>query len=368
MRIAERISVERWHSGDEPWRTSTWDETATGCYAVYRAAHLTDVTDEPPESAGVFGLELNGWGHNPGEVWYVPAEAVPGGEAVGAVAAFYRIDLPDLENLDRAELNLRVHPALRRRGLGGALLRHAAQRAAADDRAILGCAVPGGSSGEWFLRSAGATLELEEVRRFQVLRTIAPGRIAELRAAAERAAAGYELVRWTGPIPDERCGQVAELYNAMNDAPRGENVQEETYDADRIRERTGKALRYGVVRGYAVAAMHQASGEMAGLTEVVIDPGNPDWGFQQLTAVTRPHRGHRLGMLVKTAMLEWLAEAEPQLEQIETGNAATNEHMIAVNETLGYHVAEPGWSFFDLPVAKVLGTTVPGTRVPGAQS
>ena len=36
-------------------------------------------------------------------------------------------------------------------------------------------------------------------------------------------------------------------------------------------------------------------------------PEAPSWGFQELTAVTRPHRGHRLGLLVKAAMLEWLA-------------------------------------------------------------
>ena len=50
-------------------------------------------------------------------------------------------------------------------------------------------------------------------------------------------------------------------------------------------------------------------------------------------------------------MLELLAAAEPQLEWIETGNAAVNEHMIAVNEQLGYKVAEPGWRFYEMPVA-----------------
>ena len=86
---------------------------------------------------------------------------------------------------------------------------------------------------------------------------------------------------------------------------------------------------------------------------VIIDPGQPQWGFQQLTAVVRTHRGHRLGLLVKTAMLELLATAEPQIEWIATGNAATNEHMIAVNEQLGYRVVEPGWRFYEIPVADI---------------
>ena len=110
------------------------------------------------------------------------------------------------------------------------------------------------------------------------------------------------------------------------------------------------------MRGYGVAALHDATGEMAALhrggrrSRVL-----REWGFQQLTAVTRPHRGHRLGLLVKTAMLELLAEAEPQLEYIATGNAAANEHMIAVNEQLGYEVVEPGWQWYEMPVADILG-------------
>ena len=37
-------------------------------------------------------------------------------------------------------------------------------------------------------------------------------------------------------------------------------------------------------------------------------------------------------------MLGWLGEAEPQLHRLDTGNAATNAHMIGINETLGYQV------------------------------
>jgi RimJ/RimL family protein N-acetyltransferase len=55
----------------------------------------------------------------------------------------------------------------------------------------------------------------------------------------------------------------------------------------------------------------------------------------------REHRGHRLGLFLKIAMLRWLAEQEPQLRYLETWNAASNAHMIRVNEILGYqHIAE----------------------------
>jgi RimJ/RimL family protein N-acetyltransferase len=329
-----------------------WDpadtDTAMACYEVHRSAHLADEPHEPPNSAGTFRVMLaQGWQRNPGEVWTVP------GETTGTVLGFYRLDLPDLENKDRVFLNPVVHPTVRGRGIGRELVRHAAARAADNGRSIMDGVVLEDSAGDTFAQRIGAALSLEEVRRVQELRKIPPGRVADLRATAARAAAGYSLVTWTGPVPDEYCGAVAEVINAFNDAPRGAGVEDEIWDADRIRERTGSLVRGGHLRGYTVAALHDASGEMAAITEMMVDPEHPEWAYQQLTAVTRPHRGHRLGLLVKTAMLEWLAGAEPGVQRIATGNAAANEHMIAVNETLGYEVVKPGYRFYELAVAAV---------------
>jgi RimJ/RimL family protein N-acetyltransferase len=51
-------------------------------------------------------------------------------------------------------------------------------------------------------------------------------------------------------------------------------------------------------------------------------------------------------------MLDWLATAEPRLARIETNNAAANSYMIAVNEALGFELAEPGFQFFALPASQ----------------
>ena len=111
------------------------------------------------------------------------------------------------------------------------------------------------------------------------------------------------------------------------------------------------ALREDCLRGYSVAAIAEATGEMAGLTQVFVDPEYPEWGHQGLTAVIRQHRGHRLGLLIKAAMLEWLATEEPKLERIATDNAAVNKYMIAVNETLGYELVKPDEQSFQLAVS-----------------
>jgi GNAT superfamily N-acetyltransferase len=323
------------------------EKTARACYDVMLAAHKVDEPIEPPMSYGTFAHYIRyGWEKTPGELW---AAVDDGGEVIG----FDRMALPDLENRDKAYTGVTVHPALRRRGIGRSLLSHLAERATANGRTLFGAQVITGSAGEAFAVASGARLDLEEVRRIQYLSEILPGTVASLRDTAERAAAGYSLVSWTGPTPDEYCRAMAEVFNAFNDAPHGENEEPENWDADRVRERTGSVQRAGLMRGYSVAALADATGAMAAFTGVLVDPESPSWGFQQLTAVTRPHRGHRLGLLVKTAMLELLASAEPQVEWIQTGNAASNEHMIAVNEQLAYRVVEPGWNFYEIAVSGI---------------
>jgi GNAT superfamily N-acetyltransferase len=323
-------------------------DAARACHDVHVAAQSADDPAEPPQSLQVFSAWLRtGWESNPGEVWFVP------GDSDGSAVAWYRIELPDLENRDRAFTIPVVHPASRRRGIGGELLRHSAARASENGRTVLDTIVLEGSAGEAFARHAGLTPGLAEARRMLDLRKVPAGQFARLRETAAEKAAGYTLVSWTGVTPDEHLGRVAGAFNAMNDAPRDEGWEEDIWDAQRVRERADGILRLTDVRGYSVAALHDATGEMAALTEVEIDPEIPGWGFQGLTAVTRPHRGHRLGLLTKATMLQWLAEAEPKLERIVTGNAASNKHMIAVNEALGFELLEPGWRFHQIPVSDV---------------
>ena len=90
------MRIERWDPADET--------TAAGCYQVHRAAHLADEADDPPFSAGTFGLYLlEGFDKTPGEVWLAVDDAA-------GVVGYYRMQLWDLENLDRAFGGPIVHP------------------------------------------------------------------------------------------------------------------------------------------------------------------------------------------------------------------------------------------------------------------
>jgi GNAT superfamily N-acetyltransferase len=308
------------------------------CYDFYAAGTPVDDPNGPTMTEPVFsGWFAMGWTSCPRETCLATADD-------GTPAAGYVLELPVKANKTRAELVIFVDPARRRAGLGTTLLRHAQARAAELGRTVLAGDAREGSPGSAFAVAAGARLSIMEVRRVLDLAGIPAGHLAGLRGQAEEAARGYSLISWQEACPEEYLDQVAQVSNAMADAPHSPGYEEEREDAERLRERERRAGAQGL-RVYSVAARHDGTGELAGLTELAVDSLQPDWGHQELTAVTRGHRGHRLGLLVKVAMLELLSGAEPGLERIITGNADANRYMIAINEQLGFRVLDrwPSW-------------------------
>jgi len=337
-----------------------WDPADTtalrGCQEVWGAALDIDDADGPRMRGQTLAAWLGqGFTGDPAETWYLP------GTAPGSVAGWYRLELPDIENRDRAMLMIVTDPAQRRRGVGGRLLRHAAERAAEKGRTVLWGEVRDGSAGDAFAVAIGAKQGIAATIRRLDLRpgpgktvpgkTVPAEKFARLHAEAAAAATGYSLVRWTVPTPPEYLDALAGVLNAYADAPHDEGYEAGDWDGERVRERADAPLLAMGVRGYVIAAVHDATGEMAAMTQLAVVPDSPEWGHQGLTAVTRRHRGHRLGLLVKTAMLEWLAEAEPAIERIDTGNAAANDHMIAVNDALGFELDPPAYHTVELEVS-----------------
>ena len=52
-----------------------------------------------------------------------------------------------------------------------------------------------------------------------------------------------------------------------------------------------------------------------------------------------PHRGHRLGMLVKAANLGGRRPGWPSVRSVLTWNASENQHMLSINIALGFRPA-----------------------------
>jgi GNAT superfamily N-acetyltransferase len=318
--------------------------SAQACHDILVAAMAADDPGLPPMSRTVFdGWRKTGFSGEPREAWLARGPD-------DRVAGWYLLTLPDRDNRHLGIVHPFVDPARRRQGFGTALLRDAAERARADGRRLLAGAAIQASAGEAFARSLGATAGLTEIRRRLDLAAVPAGLVAGLRASAQQAAAGYTLVSWTPPpTPEEYLDQVAAIERAMFDAPHEASWEPPAWDAERVRA-TDRQVALMKLRAYTVAARHDATGDLAGYTQVEVWPDEPDWGFQGATAVVGAHRGHRLGLLVKLGMMERLGAAEPQLRWMLTGNAETNQHMVAINEALGYQrFGRPAVSF-ELPV------------------
>lgn len=309
------------------------------CHEIYLAGLPLDDPNGPPMGYRIFtGWISRGWTEDPQEAWLAR-------DGAGAAAGFYVIGLPARENRHLAYLRVFVDPARRREGIGTALLGRAAERARQAGRAGLSGDARDGGAGVAFGLARGARLGLAEIRRVREAGPV-PGSVRA--AAAIAPAAGYELVPWTGPIPEEHLAAIAAINGALADAPLGQGHEPQVWDADRLRQAEKRDQEQGT-REYAVAARSRVTGELAGLTQLGVDPETPEWGYQQLTAVMRAHRGHRLGLWMKIAMLDWLAEREPGLRRIITGNGDGNQHMIAINDALGFRVLDR-WPSIELEV------------------
>jgi GNAT superfamily N-acetyltransferase len=249
------------------------------------------------------------------------------------------------DNQDFAWLDLVVHPDHRRRGIGRQLFEAMVDRARQEGRTKIGADgwdLPGPRA---FADAMGLQLGSQAINRRQYLAEVDRDVLAKLHEEAVTAAEGYELLRVVGAVPDDLIDAVAEMTAAINDAPTDDlEIEDEVFTAERVRgyERATEAKGQRI---YHLLARHRETGDLAGHTVVAVEHERPTIGHQHDTSVVRAHRGHRLGLLLKTEMLRWLGEAEPQLESIETWNTETNDHMISVNEQLGYTVLARGLEY-----------------------
>lgn len=231
-------------------------------------------------------------------------------------------------------LDVQVRPDARRAGRGSALLAALVTHALADGRRTIALEAWESPVAQAFATHHGYALEQVEVCRRLTLGQ--PIDYPAIRDEAARAAAGYEVVRIAGSVPEDLLEPVGRAVAAINDAPTdGLDFEAETFPPARLRAYEAAQASLGN-RVYRVLARHTGSGEICGNTVLAVDSERPHLGEQHDTSVVTAHRGHRLGLLLKADMLAWMAEDEPQLRQIDTGNAETNGHMIAVNDQLGF--------------------------------
>jgi len=306
-------------------------DVVTGAVDLVNAVQRADAPwSHPMTVRGMTGWMRHGWDGETPETY----AAMEGDRLAGLVD----VNVSEWDNTHLAWLGVQVHPDLRGAGRGSALLAFAERRALEVGRTSIGIDGWDSVSTRAFAAGHDLPVRMTAINRRQTLAKVDWDLLARMYDEAAAAASDYELVRMVAHTPAEMLDALAEMAAAINDAPTDDlDVEDEVFP----KERVAAYERAQAARGnrlYRVVARHRDTGVLAGHTVVAVEEERPWIGDQHDTSVVRAHRGHRLGLLLKAEMLRWLADVEPGLETVDTWNAESNDHMIAVNEALGYEV------------------------------
>jgi GNAT superfamily N-acetyltransferase len=254
--------------------------------------------------------------------------------------------LPMRDNVENASIFLTVDPDHRRQGVGRRFAQFLLEFACGEGRrrAVFYGPAPleGDAPGAVLAERLGAELAFLGVRRQLDVAAIDVARLDALeRERVGDHAKGYELVTWIDTVPEHLVDDAAALMARMGtDAPMGDLTREpEIWDAARYRRKEEEAQEAGR-RRYATGAVERESGRMVAYTDIGVSVIQPLVAYQWDTIVDPEHRGHRLGLLVKIANLKALRRFSPTTASIQTWNADSNEHMVAINDELGFRPAQ----------------------------
>lgn len=255
-----------------------------------------------------------------------------GGRMVGTAD----VGLSLQDNLHLAEIEVRVLPDARRRGIGRALHDEVIRRGRAEGRTTyLVEAYQPYDAESSAATSFARTLGYVDARRedHQVLD------LPHDPGPPPESSAGYDVVTWTNTAPDDLLVEYAAMRTQMlRDMPSGDvDWEPVVIDPDRIRE---EEARTGVAYVHVVAvARRAADGELAGYSKVFL-PHGLDMVVQDDTMVMGSHRGRGLGLLLKGAVFRVLASEHPERRIVHTWNAVENAPMQRINAALGFRPVE----------------------------
>lgn len=241
---------------------------------------------------------------------------------------------------DIGVLEVLVHPRHRRAGLGRDLVLTAARRVYHEGFSSIGVEVVGDTPAVAFYEALGFARDYVETRSVLDLSSVDWAELGDMTIGVET---GYRLQFHPGGPPDELIEAYARTKAEVRDVDDGE-LRPSSYDPQRLRDSLDCLHRRGM-KPYIVLALHEQTGEVAGLTEVVVPAQHPTRADQYDTIVVQDHRGCGIDRAIKARMLLELRSAEPQLVEVQTWNAQANEVMLKVNAELGYRPDRDWWEY-----------------------
>ncbi|MGY1503195.1 N-acetyltransferase family protein [Streptomyces sp. QTS52] len=232
-----------------------------------------------------------------------------------------------------AELEISVHRAERRQGVGTRLLEAAVAAARSDGRRSVVAQAEEGSPGDRFLADRGFRRVLALTYARLVL---ADADLAEVTRLAELPHPGYRLTDWEGAVPPELARSYADSRRAMDDMPMEDtDYGTVVWDVDRVLAAAEAVAGRGDLM-HTVAVLNTADGSVVGFSELVVPGDGQGDGQHYGTAVLPEHRGRGLGRWMKAESIRRARRHHPGLTGLLTDTAAGNAPMLGINDELGY--------------------------------
>lgn len=237
-----------------------------------------------------------------------------------------------------------IDPTSRGRGLGRVLVGDLVMAARSAGRTGCTFETPVGGWADETCRSAGLRPDMVVEQNRTCTADIDAAILERWRAAGE-SQPDYSLVAYDAPCPREvLAADFIRARQVMNDAPRWEGEPESEYSVSELRavEAAGTAAHQA---WWNVGVRHDPSGGLVGLSDLYLPDARPWIVFQGDTGVAPDHRGHGLGAWMKAVNHLRLRDERPEVETVQTWNAAANEPMLRINRALGFAPAQTyrGW-------------------------
>jgi GNAT superfamily N-acetyltransferase len=272
--------------------------------------------------------------HQPAHLRSFQLLATEHGEPVGAAA--FRMD--DNRRESAWMLFLFVLPDWRGRGIGSSLLDAVREVVRAQGRTRIWTQTDvGAADGIRFAERArgraGLVVEQARCPTAKLDRALLE---AWCHRAAERAG-GYSLVAFDDVCPDEHLDRYVAAIPIMNTAPKADTMEDYVPSREEVREMMVAMVRQGT-RIWTLCARDDRSGEFVGYTELLFPEHRPWMAAQGDTGVHSDHRERGIGRWLKAHNALRLLADRPEVEFIQTWNAAANAAMLSINRAMGFEV------------------------------
>ena len=241
-----------------------------------------------------------------------------------------------------AELELHVHPAERRKGVGSQLLDAAVSAARSDGRRSVVVQADAGTPGDPFLRAKGLRKVLTLTNARLPLSDVDAGTLTRI---TEQPHPGYRLVAWDGTVPDDLADTFVASRHAMDDMPMDDtDYGTVVWDVERVRGAAEVIAQRGDLL-HTIAAVDESDGSIVGFSELVVPGDGTGDGQHYGTGVLPAHRGRGLALRMKADAIRWARRSHPGLGGLLTDTADSNPYMRRINDALGYRPTHVSLSF-----------------------